>query len=353
MVRFPRQPPAGGLLLVTAILVALVHTARAETPLEQAHNAIDSSDYPGARTALTAALESGNAGPSDLAEIYKLSGIVDAALGDSEAATSSFAKWLALEPKATLPPGTSPKILRPFSAAGDKAKKSELLKVKTETSADPPSVTLVIATDRLAMIASARVIVSADGGVEQTLEGKGKGRIVIELPKGKRLDLRVVALDAHGNRVVELGSTDVPIVIVADGAKAPPDRDTLKLLKTKTGPPLPSHPRPLYAKWWVWGTGAAVFGAVGIGFGFAARSAANDLERLNATSSRHTFSEAQGVESTARTDALLFNISMGLAGAAAIGAAILYMTEPRVVTEQRVTVVPAHGGGTFVLQGQF
>ncbi len=45
-------------------------------------------------------------------------------------ATTAFGRWLALDPKAALPPGTSPKITRPFTAAQDQAKGREPIKVK-------------------------------------------------------------------------------------------------------------------------------------------------------------------------------------------------------------------------------
>jgi hypothetical protein len=338
-------------LAATAIVVALVHSAHAGTPLDDARKAVDSSDYMAARTALTAALQAGTASPSDLAEIYKLTGIVAGALNETDAASTAFAKWIALDPKAALPPGTSPKIERPF----EKAKKTEALKVKPETSANPPSITLVVAGDSLHLVAGARVTASVDGGAEQTFDGKGSSRITVALPKGKRVDLRVAVVDTYGNHLVELGSTEVPIVIVGEGGTpvrehqtdaVKPQRDAVVIT------PSPSHPRPLYAKWWVWGAGAVVLGGAGVAFGVAGRSAASDLDRLNANSSAHTFSEAKALESTARRDLLLFDIGIGVAGAAAIGAAILYVTEPRGV-EQHVAIAPAPGGGSVFVRGQF
>src|ERR1700733_7571311 len=89
-----------------------LHRAHADddTGLAQAQRDVDASDYASARTALAAALQAGNASPGDLAQLYKLSGVVEAALGNPVEATTEFAKWLALDPRAALPPGTSPKI---------------------------------------------------------------------------------------------------------------------------------------------------------------------------------------------------------------------------------------------------
>src|SRR5690606_3976188 len=85
------------------------------------------------------------------------------------------------------------------------------LEVKVETQPTPPSVTLVVQSDPMKMIARARVAVVVDGKPEQMLDGIG----TIALPAGARLDLRVTVLDASGNRLVEIGSSDVPIVIIS------------------------------------------------------------------------------------------------------------------------------------------
>jgi hypothetical protein len=321
-------------------------------PLDDARKAVDASDYLAARTQLTAALEAGGASPADLAEIYKLTGIVEGALGETDASSAAFARWLALEPKGDLPSGTSPKILRPFTTASAKAQKHDLLKVKTETSAAPPSVTLVLAYDPLDLVKSARAFVRVDGGAEQTLDGApGKP---IALPKGKRLDVRLVGLDEHGNRVVELGSEDVPIVIVAEsgsgsgGARRP--RTVRGELREYDGP----QKRPFFTRWQLYAGGAVLFGGIAAGFGLAARSNANELDQLNATSQDHRFSEAQDLESAGRRDATLCNVGLGVAaamGATAVFFAVFDRHPPR--RPYYVNAVPTPGGGAFVVGGQF
>src|SRR4051794_18885691 len=129
--------------LAAMAVLALAGSARADD-LADARSAVDQSDYFGARGKIEKALDDGRASPDDLAELFKLKGIVEAALGNSAAATTAFGKWLALDPKAALPDGTSPKITRPFDAAQKQAAHREPVKVKAETSSDPPSVTLVI-----------------------------------------------------------------------------------------------------------------------------------------------------------------------------------------------------------------
>ncbi|HUS32316.1 MAG TPA: hypothetical protein VMZ53_27635, partial [Kofleriaceae bacterium] len=197
--------------VATMLLLAVVHHARADA-LADARKAIDGSDYLSARPLLETALKSGTQGPGELAEIYKLTGIVEGALGEEKGAQSAFAKWLALDPKGSLPKGTSPKITRPFDAASAKANKAGALAAKAETQDEPPAVTLVVTNDPQKMIVGARVFFMVDRKAEQRLEAEGTGTIKLELERGKRLDLRLQGIDEYGNRVVELGSHEVPIV---------------------------------------------------------------------------------------------------------------------------------------------
>ena len=337
----------GAIALVLLSAFARPVMADDNTSLAQARRDVDSSDYFAARTALVAAINAGTASPQDLADIYRLSGIVEAALGETGSAQASFAKWLALDPKASLPPGTSPKMTRPFDAA--KAKKLAPLKIKTESRAEPPRITIVVASDALGLVARGRAIVRVDGGPEKTVEAAGKTKIAIDLPRGKRLDLRVQALDAHGNALIELGSTDVPIVITSEPGK--PDVAS-EPVEPREPPPEPPA-RPLYLMWYAWAGAAAVCVGFSAYSGFAARSAKNELDQLNATSSMHDFSDAQAVESRARRDTVMFDIGISATFAFAIGAGVTYYMASHGTAETRISAVPLAGGGAIVLGGRF
>lgn len=339
-------------------LLAIASPVAAETSIEEATAAIDASDYLKARGLLTRAVAEGSHGPSDLAEIYRLSGIVAGALGDADAATEAFQRCLALDPRCALPVGTSPKITRPFTAAQELFETRAPIQIKSETAAAPPSVTVVIASDPLAMIAKVRVIAVVDGKPEQTLDGDGKDRIKIDLPEGARLDLRIAALDTHGNRVAEIGSRDVPIVIVGT-TKAKPKVVVGPVPDVKPPPAAPYRARPLYLRWWLWGGTAIVFGGLGTYFGIDAMRAKNDLDALNANSSNHTFDEAKRIESGARRSVLFTNISYAAAGVFAIGAAVLYLTAPErpaaVTADDRTAIAPVivEGGAGVAVGGRF
>lgn len=340
-------------LLAAAAVVVVAHSAPAHADsLSDARKAVNGSDYPTAKTSLDAALKAGTASPAELAEIYKLSGIVEAALGNAQGATTLFAKWLSLDPKASLPDGTSPKLKRPFDAAATQAQTRGAIEAKAETEDDPPAVTLVIVNDPHKLIVGAKVYFRVDKRPEQQLAADGAGRIKIELETGKRLDLRLHAVDEFGNRVLELGSKEVPIVITSSGQnKVLVDPTERALVKA---PLEPAAPRSWYAQWWVWGVATGVSAAVTGFFAWRTHGDIQELESLNANSYAHPWTDAQTVESRARRDLLITNIGLGVTGAFAIGTAILFLTRPKQQeTEPRAAITPIPGGGAVVFGGHF
>jgi len=339
--------------MATIAFVCAIASSAAAEPLETAKSAVDKSDYPAAKTALADALAAGESTPEQLAEIYRLTGIVTAALGDTQAATDAFERCLALAPKAALPPGTSPKITRPFAAAQAYFKAHERLEVKTETATQPPAITVIVASDPLGMIAKVRVLVVADGKAEETLDRAASERTVVALPKGARLDLRVIALDAQGNHVAEVGSKEVPIVVVGPGEPSAPAHVAPPVAKSAAPvkPRAPAHPRPLYLQWWLYGGAAVAFAGAGTYFGIDALRAKSQLDDFNAHSANHTFDQATSLESRARRSVLFTNIGLGAAGALAIATTVLYVTRPRHAVERQLSIAPAPGGAVIVVGG--
>ena len=340
-------------VVIAALLFASV--ARADNPsLVRARAALDRSDYPGAQAAIGEALADGSSGPDEVAEIYRVSGIVAAALGNAKAATIEFERMLALAPKATLPAGTSPKITRPFGEAQAAMAKQPPLRITVETRSAPPAVIVAVASDPRSMIARVRATARIDGGAEQVIERPAARQVTIDLPAMKqRIDVRVAVLDDHGNRLAETGSADVPLVIVGGGASPRPK--PVKPPPVEPTPEAPRGPRPLYAKWWLWGSVAVAFTATGGVFAYLTHDALEDLRRLNAESSSHMFTEAQAVESRARRNLVITDNSLGLAGATAIAATILYVTGRGSSRERRAAIrpVPAARGAGLVVEVPF
>jgi hypothetical protein len=347
-----------GLLALALALVwlRLEGAARAEDPLAQARKAVAESDYGSARSALTAALNGGGRGPEDVVEIYRLTGIVDAALGDARAATEAFTRLLAMSPRAVLPDGTSPKIRRPFDAAVRYIASHAALEVRTETRANPPVITLVVVSDPLNMVATARAVFTVDAGAERRLDVEvAADRAEVALPPGRRLDARIAALDVHGNRLVEIGSREVPIVIIGDPPRAATPAPSA------TGPTSPraavtagAPPRPIYLRWWPYAAAGAAALAVTVYFGLSAQSDADELDRINPDQQHHRGSEIEAVEDRAQRHVLFTNIGLGVTGGFALAAGVLYLIAPREHVETRVAAVPLRGGGgALVLGGRF
>lgn len=340
-------------MLVCLAIVSSVGIVTA-APLEKAKAAIDNSEYFAARTELEAALRAGDNKPADLAEIHRLSGVVAAALGDATAAKEAFQRCLALAPQTTLPAGTSPKIAKPFAAAQDFLKDKQPLQIKPATTSDPPTVTIEVVADPLNMIAKLRAIAIVDGKPEQTLDKPADklATVKIDLPKGKRIDLRVVAIDEHGNHLSEVGSTEVPIVIIGK------PEGPVVVTPIKKPPPKveqPRDPRPLYLQWWLWAGASGVFLATGSYFAIDAVRAKNELQDLGEESGNHPFDTVKPVEDRARRSVLIANIGLVTGGALAIATGVLYLTRPKRVTERRVVLSPAASSTTvgLVLGGAF
>lgn len=344
-----------GLVALVALVAALCARTATADPLGDAKAQVAASDYLKARGSLDAAIASGTNSPVQLAEVWRLRGIVAGALGETKPATEAFQRCLALDPRAELPPGTSPKIMRPFAAAQAFYKSAKPLAITKETT-QAPSIVVVVESDPMVMIKRIQVAVKVDGAAEQLQHKQfaGQERVEISLPAGARLDLRVAALDEHGNRLAELGSAEVPIVIV--GSTAKPDPVVVVTPPVAPAKPRPSEPtraRPLYAKWWLWGGGAIVLAGGATYFGLDGLARKSELEDLNASSPSHTFDEAKRVERRARRDFLLANIGFGVAGALAVTAAILFITEPSGKETARVGAAPLDGGGAIVFGGSF
>ena len=341
-----------GLVALVASVGFVARAAAGPDPLAQARAAVAASDYVAARPALAAALEAGGRGPDELVEIYRLTGVVAAALGDAKAATDAFTRLLELSPKAALPAGTSPKITRPFAAAAKyyAGGAHQPLDLKIETLATPPTITLVVVSDPLGLVAKAHVTFAVDGGAERSKDVVASERTELTLPAGRRIDARVAALDDHGNRVFEIGSKAVPIVIIGEPPRAPPvvarapvvTREVVHVTKP-----------PIYRRWWPYAAAGVVVGGAATYFGLAARSDSQELQRITSASGQHMFADATAVEDRARRNVWLANAGLIGAGALAVTAGVMFVLTPRDHVETRVTAVPVPGGGAVVLGGTF
>ena len=296
--------------------VALPAVARAEDNafLVQARADIDAVEFDKARESLERALLAGGSGPSQLAEIYRLTGEVAVAIGDPDGAEQAFLRLLAIAPDSKLRDGVSPKITAAFEAAaaalGDK-------RLHLEYATAPGTITLVVSDDPLDLVTGAAVdYVDAVGG-RRTQVKKGKFRIEIVLDEAAPVPHKVAlaALDAHGNRLAELGSLREPLAVPAVATVAGKGAGRRRARAS----------RSFFGKGWLWAGVALAAAGAGTYFALQVKQDEDDLETLNKDSMNHSFSEARAIQDRAEDHALYTNISFGVAGGFAILATVLFL----------------------------
>ena len=329
------------------LLLALGGTPAEEGNVHLAHarGEIEKLQYDSARASLDHALKSGKSTPAETREIYLLAAEVAATLGDRSGAEKLYRTLLALDPSTQLPPGASPKLARPFAAARAAMRGRGALAVQQEQSSGPtPTVTLVVVSDPLALVAGARVHTQTPAGAASTHVAKGTGRITLRLPRAPRIEVLLSAIDKHGNRLVDVG----PFVVHGPpGAGGP-------LEPTGPGPvgpaPAPAPRGPLFPRWIVWTAGVtAVFVASGITFGVLASKTQDDINRIQANSRQHTYSELLAAKRRGDWESIVANASFGAIGAGVLVITSYYLFRLHRRTKARVIGVPVPGGAVLSL----
>ena len=215
--------------------------------------------------------------------------------------------------------------------------------VKAELRAGAPVVMLVVASDPLNMVATARVVASVDGGPERSQDiAVASERTDIALADGQRIHARVAALDVHGNRLVEVEVVRDPVAPRPAPVHTPPR--TTPCLPARAAADLPA----VVAVRGGGGRGARRRRLLRPGGAVGDRRSRPDHRRQRPSQLRRR----AAVEDRARRDVLFANIGFGVAGALAITAGVLYLTAPRDRVET-LSVAPAPGGGQLVLGGTF
>jgi hypothetical protein len=312
------------LLLSMACVLAWSSAAWAGNPhLERARRQLDDLKYEDAAASLEQALRTGESDPKELAVIYQLSAQVAAARGDEASAEDFFRHLLALAPGTTLPGGVSPKIAEPFAAARAFIDQKLPISVRWEPDTSTSAVRVLVDADPLSMVDGAEVVWMEDGEAKREVK-RGAAPYVVQVPKRKKLALRISAIDAFGNHIAEFGSEKKPLVI-----------DTSSLGDVVVVPPgggdehheTHAHGGSVFGKWWLWGSVAVVAAGAGTYFGLDVLAAKNEIEDLNKKGMDEPvqFSEALAIQQRGDRSALIANISFGVAGAAAVTAVVMYV----------------------------
>ncbi len=190
------------------------------------------------------------------------------------------------------------------------------------TDADPKA--LPVVRDLLAKLDAAlgKLEISAprDGAVYVDDRQVGVGPKLTVRVKPGRHQVRV----AGGSAVtvsVDAGSTRT--ATISGPTETAPNKPSVPLSPTAT-PMDDATPRPLWKRTWMWtGVVAAGLAATGIVFGVQSQSAADEVERLNAESAMHDFSDVKPFIDRAEQRADLANVSFIAAGV--VGALTLYL----------------------------
>jgi hypothetical protein len=319
-------PPA------SADTIAAADRAASED-LDAAEQALHELRYEQAVLLLERAQRSGQNGPRALARLYRLHGELAATLGDTSGARRAFAQWLAIEPEASLAPGTSPKITATFAAAAAQLDGASL-DVGFVVVDDGTAVALDVRADPLAMIAGARCFYP--GRAEVGRVAAGMTRVRLALPGTGPVQVVVAALDVHGNRLVEHELTLQRSRAANDPPVRAPRPTAAPTATVRVATPAPA-PGWRFHRGWALGSAAVVLGAVGGGFAVRAARAQDELDDLNRASAEHNFREAEAVAARLRTSAIVANAGLALAGGCALAAVLLWPEAPPEHLARRVS----------------
>ena len=346
--------------LVCALLGALTLTAggRLATANEPADNpdlvaaraAIDELDFEIARSRLEDALRWGRNSPSQMAALWRLTGEVQAALGDEQAAEEHFFLMLTLDPTAELPTGVSPKLATPFARAKQRIATTGGLRGRCQLAPNASAVTVHIDADPGQQVVGARAIYRMPTtGTTQTAEARGREAITLALPAVTGLQLQCALIDRHGNRLLTLDSTTAPRPLADPGALGASRPDMSHRGATDS--------QSLVAHWASWSALAAASAAAAGYMSLRVRADEAALRDLNAASADHDFSEAAAIADRGRRNALMANLGFAVAGACATVAIVQFVRRPRGrrVGERTSLIAPAPiaGGATLTWTRSF
>jgi len=248
-------------LIIGTVLVA--SPALAQTTLDRAENAYSEIDFPRVIELANQALQEGGHAPEEVARIYELIGLSNAAEREEDPAREAYVKMLALRPDAEVDTNLAPRLRGPFlEARGFWASRSSGFSLDARVVRARGSIRVEL-SDPLGMAAEIRVLSRDHAAMEPMGETSvpAESEVLVEvpaLPDAPQIDYAVQVLDEHGNRLAEIGTEDRPHVFGEPPAVVPPpggDDDG------SGGIPV-----------WVWIVGGVVAaGALALGLGFGLR----------------------------------------------------------------------------------
>lgn len=249
-------------LILFGLLVA--SPALAQTTLDRAENAYSEIDFPRVVALANQALEEGGHSPEEVARLYELIGLSNAAEREEDAAREAYVKMLALRPDAEVDTNLAPRLRGPFlEARGFWASRASGFSLEARVVRARGAIRVEL-SDPLGMASQVRVL-SRDHSVmgpmtESTVDAQSDVLVEVPaLPDAPQLDYAVQVLDEHGNRLAEIGTEDQPRVFGDAPLVVPPEGGDAE----GQGGGIPM---------WVWIVGGVVAaGALALGLGFGLR----------------------------------------------------------------------------------
>lgn len=302
--------------LVLGLILAVAGVARADE-LDEARRLEAALDYERALASVEAVITSGRAKtPARFVELHLYAGRLAAGLDRGAVAEDHYLRALAVQPGATLPDGTSPKLVAPLDTARRRAVPLRLSAMTADG-----AVYFLVQADALGLARGIALVVTEPGGARRELEDRTALRLVV--PAGTTA-LEVAALDASGNVVLRMPAPAIAV-------EAPPPR-----LVSDEGPSIP-------ARWSTWAVATGVVLAAGTFSAWRFSIAQRDWDDLRAQPDMHDYSALTAVEDRGRRWGLAANIAFGVATATGITAAVLFYRQ----RHRSVVVTPVGVSGEF------
>lgn len=323
---------------VVAVLVVLavqIPAARADSPkLAEARRAVDEVRFDDARRLLVEAVAEGGNSPAALAQIYELSASTAIVLGQRDLAEQYYRRWLALDPAAKLPDGSSPKLQEALVAAQAFMAAHGRLAVKAERRSST-EIDVIAESDPLAMVASAALDVPTAAPSPFGADHR------LHLATATAATAWVYVLDEHGNHVADVA------IAAAAAPVDPKDRDPIL-------PPHTDVPERSFAhRWTTWAVPSVAFLTAGGVLGIIALNQQDQLDQSLAKSGQHFFPDVDGDRKSIRRNATI-GIALGSVGLVlGIPATIFYIQDrrPWTIGPLALGAVPTPNG--FAVAGTF
>jgi hypothetical protein len=205
------------LAFIAGVASASTPHSSATSALAVAERALQAVDFEAVQQAAAAGLATGEATSAETARLNVLAGMAAAVLGKDAASTRYFVVALAIRPDLKMDGSLSPKTRQPYlDAVGFWGDREERLRLTAKVDVRRAQLTIRV-SDPAAIAPRYRLNLRAKGDVDyerRTLESQSR----VDLPVPTRLfrqgfEYYVELVDAAGNRLLEVGTEDEPIVV--------------------------------------------------------------------------------------------------------------------------------------------